>query len=155
MMVKFDRAAVINLFQSLHPPVNIELRVVGNLTNGFPFAGTDIIKVISGGRGPQNTSPIPIDIPKAFSLSPAFPNPFHKETIIKYGLPKACNVTLKIYDAAGRVVRRLLNAYENPGFKTLVWNGEDDIGNNLGSGVYFVQLQTDGFVKTERVILIK
>ncbi|MEO0129918.1 MAG: FlgD immunoglobulin-like domain containing protein, partial [candidate division WOR-3 bacterium] len=154
-MVKFSREAVISLLSIVEPPFDAELQVVGNLLDGTPFASTDIVHVIAGPGGPQITSTSPAGIPKVFSFSPAIPNPFRKVTSLKFGLPKDCNVTLQIYDVTGRLVRQLLDSHQSAGFVSVCWDGKDDTNANLGSGVYFVRIQADEFIATQRVILIK
>jgi hypothetical protein len=89
-------------------------------------------------------------IPKEFTLSQNFPNPFNPETKIKFGLPKSGSVKLNIYDASGRVVSELINQNMNPGTFEVTWNA-----SNYSSGVYFYKIESEGFTETKKMILIK
>jgi photosystem II stability/assembly factor-like uncharacterized protein len=89
-------------------------------------------------------------IPKEYSLSQNFPNPFNPETKIKFGVPKPGSVKLNIYDASGRVVSELINQNMNPGTFEVTWNA-----SNYSSGVYFYKIESEGFTETKKMILIK
>ncbi len=89
-------------------------------------------------------------VPKDFYINQNYPNPFNPETKIKFGLPKSGNVKLSVYDASGRVVEELVNQQLNSGTFEVTWNG-----SNLSSGAYFYKLETEGFVETKKMILVK
>ena len=89
-------------------------------------------------------------IPDKFELNQNYPNPFNPETKIKFGLPKEGNVKLTVYDVSGRKVDELVNQKLNAGTFEVTWNG-----SNFSSGVYFYKLETDGFVETKKMILVK
>ena len=89
-------------------------------------------------------------IPDEYSLNNAYPNPFNPVTTISYGLPEESFVRLAVYDVMGREVDRLYNDIKPAGYHALVWNA----GNNA-SGMYFVQLISEDFVKTQKIILVK
>jgi photosystem II stability/assembly factor-like uncharacterized protein len=93
-------------------------------------------------------------IPKDFSLSQNYPNPFNPETKIKFGLPKGSNVSLIIFDAAGRQIEEPVNSRLNPGTYEVTWPATGS-GSNYSSGVYFYKLVTDGFAETKKMILVK
>jgi len=65
------------------------------------------------------------------------------------------DISLKIYDVTGRMVRDFSRLTVNGERSTIVWDGTDDYGRKLSSGVYFVQLEAEGFKKTEKVILLR
>jgi len=95
-------------------------------------------------------------IPAAYELSQNFPNPFNPATAMRLGLPAAGNVTLKIYDTLGREIRTLLrNAAKSPGFHIAVWDGKDESGVAVASGVYFYRLTVDGFSQIRKMILVQ
>lgn len=98
-----------------------------------------------GTEGIQNNN-----IPTAFSLSPAYPNPFNAYTTIRYSLSKATSVSIEVFDIAGRKVETLPSGFQLAGEHSIVWNAEDK-----PSGVYFYRLKADGFSKTEKCILLK
>jgi len=70
----------------------------------------------------------------------------------RYRIP---DISLKIYDVSGRIVRDLLRLTVNGERSTIFWDGTDDYGRKLPSGVYFVRLETDEFKKTEKAILLR
>ncbi len=85
-----------------------------------------------------------------FKLNNNYPNPFNPVTSIKYNIPKDANVSLKIYDALGQLITTLVNEYQKTGEYEVIFNGE-----NYPSGVYFYKLESDDFVSTKKMALIK
>ncbi len=80
------------------------------------------------------------------------PNPFYAETSFRFVLPRAETVALSITDAAGREVS-FLRVDARAGLNTVSWNGRSDTGKWLGSGVYFVRLQTEAGSVSRKVVL--
>ena len=93
---------------------------------------------------------IQIGTPSEFELSQNFPNPFNPSTSINFGIPNDGFVSLKVYDNSGKEVATLVNESRPAGFYTVNFNAL-----NLSSGVYFCSLQTNGFVKTMKMALMK
>jgi len=96
--------------------------------------------------------------PAALVLAPNVPNPFNPVTEISYAVPgsaKPSRVTLKIYNCLGQRVRTLVDRREVPGFHSVTWDGKDDDGIAVASGVYFCRLLCDGESRTRRMILLK
>ena len=81
------------------------------------------------------------ELPDVFELRPNYPNPFNIETNIEYALPEDSQVRILIYNVRGQVVRHLVDAFESAGIRTARWNGRNDLGHQVGSGMYFVGLQ--------------
>jgi len=79
-------------------------------------------------------------VPENFSLSQNFPNPFNPETTIHFGLPQGEHVQLVILDLMGREVRKLVNSDFKAGYHSVGWNGKDNIGKQVPSGVYIYQI---------------
>jgi hypothetical protein len=88
-------------------------------------------------------------------LYPASPNPFNPRTTIGYSLVRDGAVTLDVYDLNGRRVRTLADGFQTAGDHRATWDGLDDGGRQLASGVYLVRLRGDGFLELQRVALIK
>ena len=88
----------------------------------------------------------------SFDLFQNYPNPFNPSTIISYQLPKAGNVTLKVFDVLGREVTTLVDEYRNAGSYDVEFRIEN---LELSSGVYFYQLKAGDFVQTKKMILIR
>jgi len=102
--------------------------------------------------GPQG-GPILDEIP--FCLYQPFPNPFTNEATIRYSLPYATHVSLKIYDVSGRLVSKLVDGEIAPGIHELRWTGKDDVNRRCASGVYFVRFTTDQYKASKKMVLIK
>jgi hypothetical protein len=112
-----------------------------------------VLKVRQGTTGISDQSTQ--DLPKTFTLFPNYPNPFNPDTYIEYALPSNCQVTLVIYNILGQKVRTLINSYQDAGFKSVRWNGEDDSGDQVSAGVYFYSIKADNFSQTKKMLLLK
>jgi len=93
--------------------------------------------------------------PKDFELYQSYPNPFNNETIIKYDLLKSCRVTLTIYNILGQKVKTLVKERQVAGSKTVSWDGKDEKGRDLATGIYFYQLKAGEVTQTKRMVLLK
>ena len=94
-------------------------------------------------------------IPSKFTLKQNYPNPFNPNTTIAYSLPKQSYVDLKIYNIKGQLVRTLCNDEQEAGEYSINWDGSDEQGRVVSSGVYFYSLQTDDFVQTRKMLLLR
>ena len=94
-------------------------------------------------------------LPDEFALYSNYPNPFNPNTTIRYDLSRQCKVRLIVCDLLGKKVRTLVNETQTSGCKLVTWNGRDDTGNPIASGVYLYQITTDDFIQTKRMILLK
>lgn len=103
------------------------------------------------------TSVVEIDsrIPKEFLLEQNYPNPFNPSTTIRYSLPEGRDVYVAIYDVAGRKITELVNNYQTAGSYEVTWNGKDDAGNSVASGVYFSTLKAGSVVQTRKMMLMR
>lgn len=110
---------------------------------------------------PITLSPItigenPDQLPAATLLKQNFPNPFNPETQIPFSISKpAENVTLGIYNLRGQLLKTLMSSSAQPGNYLLVWDGKDDSGNDVTSGIYFSRLSIDGVSQSKKMILMK
>jgi len=93
--------------------------------------------------------------PRDFELYQNFPNPFNNQTIIKFNLRRPAEVTLTIYNILGQKVKTLMKGRLNAGAQTVSWDGKDDKGNDLSSGIYFYQLRAGKASQTKRLLLLK
>ena len=93
---------------------------------------------------------VEISLPLEYQLVQNYPNPFNPSTTIKYSVPSAGTVQLKVYDVLGNEVTNLLNEYKQAGSYNIEWDA-----SSLQSGVYFYQLRTNEFVETKKMILMK
>ncbi len=94
-------------------------------------------------------------IPTDYVLNQNYPNPFNPSTVIGFSIPKADNVKLTIYNLLGEKVITLVNSEMNAGNYKVTWNGKNDFGVTVPSGVYFYKLETSGFNQSKKMILIK
>jgi len=101
--------------------------------------------ILMTGTGNQNTQ-----IPVKYELSQNYPNPFNPVTNIKFAIPEAANVSLKIYDMLGRLVEVYMDGFLSAGY----YNAEID-GTKLTSGVYFYTLSAGNFKETKKMLLVK
>lgn len=144
-----------------------------NLLNSFT-AGTEIVirfRLFSGattvrwGWSIDNLSIQPTanavaaeesKLPTAFELSQNYPNPFNPSTKIKYALPKNADVKIVIYNAFGQRVRTLVDqAKHHAGYHEIIWNGTNDAGQAVATGMYFYKLITPDFVHTMKMMFVK
>ena len=95
-------------------------------------------------------------VPTQAALYQSTPNPFNPTTTIRYDVPAGgANVDLAIYDVAGRLVKRLAAGFQQPGTKTAVWDGRNDSGQQVATGVYFYRLRAGAFVSARKMVLLK
>jgi len=95
------------------------------------------------------------NIPDEYALFHNYPNPFNPSTMIEYALPQESKVYLVIYDILGRHVKTLVNQTQEAGFKSIRWNGKNDMGQQVSAGVYFFRIQAGHYMKTRKMILLK
>jgi hypothetical protein len=84
------------------------------------------------------------NIPADYSLAQNYPNPFNPSTSIEFSVPVNSDVTIKIYNLLGEVVTTLVNEEINTGNHSVVWNGNDNVGNQVASGIYFYEMKANG-----------
>lgn len=94
-------------------------------------------------------------LPEDFSICQNYPNPFNPHTVIEYALPEQSHVSIVVYNILGQKVRVLRDEMERAGFKKVVWDGKDDKGFDVASGVYFYRIQATDFVKCKKMLLLK
>ncbi|MEJ2634039.1 MAG: T9SS type A sorting domain-containing protein [Calditrichia bacterium] len=124
----------------------------GNFDNvkiyNYPFANLPLENITAIGDKKSN-------VVLTYDLSQNFPNPFNPVTEIRYSVPKTEKVKIIIYDLLGRHVKTLVNATVTAGKHVTLWNGTNEIGNAVASGVYFYKLQTKNFTRVKKMMLMK
>ena len=151
MTVKFDHQAIAT---ALEPASDGEVRVLtltGGTFDGMPIEGQDCVVIIKKGPASKPSA----ETPTAFSLHNNYPNPFNPVTQISYDLPNDSWVKLSIYNVRGQKVTTLVDRFEASGYKAILWDGTDDNGNKLASGVYFYRIQADEFTATKSMVLMR
>jgi len=94
-------------------------------------------------------------LPTVYALTQNYPNPFNPTTTIDYSIPKSGNVELVIFNMTGQKVRTLVSGKQDAAFYKIVWDGRNDLGENVASGMYFYRLVSGSFSKIEKMTLIK
>ncbi len=95
------------------------------------------------------------ELPSAYGLHQNYPNVFNLQTQIAFQLPQADHVCLKIYNIKGELVRTLVNEYKEAGYQTVIWDGRNQNGEEVASGVYFYRMVTVDFTATKKMIMLK
>jgi hypothetical protein len=98
----------------------------------------------------QNEVSVDLPLAASFSLSDAYPNPFNPTTTMTLTMPVSGDMQVEVYNLLGQVVATLTNGYKDAGTYNLTWDATD-----VSSGMYFVQVQTNGFTATQKLMLIK
>ena len=94
-------------------------------------------------------------IPTEFALHENYPNPFNPSTQIRFDLPEMANVNLVIYNMLGQKIKSFNMQSAPAGYHAVTWNATNALGAQVSAGVYLYQLQTEGFIKTKKMILLK
>jgi photosystem II stability/assembly factor-like uncharacterized protein len=106
-------------------------------------------------EGLTGLEPLNAGAPKEFKLFDNFPNPFNPETVIKYQLPQSSPVRLEVYNNLGQKVRTLINQRQEAGYYRAVWDGRNDLGAAVASGVYIYRFRAGDFLQVKKMILLR
>jgi hypothetical protein len=123
----------------------------------YKITALDHVGNESGAASPESVTGLdgPV-IPARFALYQNAPNPFNPETLIRYDVPAGGGpVSLRIYDVGGRLVRVLIDGTQAPGAKRILWNGRNDRGEAVATGVYFYRLNAPEFEQTRKMLLLR
>jgi hypothetical protein len=113
----------------------------------------DVLKYFGVTGDPGAVTPVLPGI--AFATS-NYPNPFNPSTTIKYSMPKAGHLSLNVYNVRGQLVKTLIDGNRPAGAdQTIVWDGTNNQGSAVSSGVYFYEARTNGEVKVQKMALVK
>ena len=124
---------------------NIVYKKVGyNGTALFDLEKTTISGITSTANAPGN-----------FQLFQNFPNPFNQATIIRFNATKIRKIDWQIFDINGRLIRKYSQIRSHPGLNEVTWNGLNEQGKAVGSGVYFYRISGSRFTQTKKMLLIR
>lgn len=119
----------------------------------------DTISVYVSGEASLVGIELPEGVPATYEVSPNYPNPFNPSTLIQYQLPSSSTVELNVYNMLGQRVRTLVNDRKNAGYHQVVWDGRNELGQQVASGIYIYRFVAsngaDKFQKTRKMILLK
>jgi len=110
----------------------------------------DFTNIVSGQHAKGSTQ-----ITQSFKLLQNYPNPFNPSTIIEYQIPEAGKVEIEIYDITGRLVRMMENVNHSAGKYQMVWDGLNENGIKVASGLYLYSVKYQNTIHTKKMILIK
>ena len=94
-------------------------------------------------------------VPATFKLAQNYPNPFNPSTTINFQLPRNEIVELKVYNRLGKEIRTLANSSYAEGNHSIVWDGKNNLGNSVASGVYIYRIKTGKYTKSLKMNLIR
>ncbi len=147
-MASFDIEAT-----TMNRPSHRLMWVYNEWVNGVPHvrSTTPVFDKVTVSVTAANASPVPTK----YALLQNYPNPFNPSTQIAYALPTSGNVSLTIYNILGQSVNTLVNGYREAGAYQETWDGTDNHGSTVASGIYFYRIQADNFVATKKMTLLK
>ncbi|MCB9068988.1 MAG: T9SS type A sorting domain-containing protein [Calditrichae bacterium] len=131
-----------------------------NVPNGdwyYQISATDF----NGNEGDYTVASIVVGIgddnnlPNEFSLEQNYPNPFNPSTSIEFALPQTVDVSLKIYNIRGQLVKTLVDGSKSAGRYSLTWDGTDNFGSRVASGTYIYSIKAGEFVNNKKMVLLK
>jgi hypothetical protein len=128
--------------------IRVAIQCVSN--DAFIFM-VDNVEIDAPGGTPNNPEVTPV----ISQLIGNYPNPFNPETSIAFSTKENGPVSIDIYNVRGQKVRSLLNENKEAGNHTVVWNGKDDNGKNVASGVFFYRMKSGKYSSTKKMILMK
>ncbi len=95
------------------------------------------------------------ELPVAYGLNQNYPNPFNMQARISYQIPEPGMVSIKIYNIRGQAVYTLVNEYKPAGYHSEIWDGRNNAGQEIASGIYTYRMESNGFSATRKMLLIK
>lgn len=144
--VSGDGGLVEFTFNTTHTPLASDFQILDGVMVDLA-GGIDAITNIEIGA----LKPMPTD----YALEQNVPNPFNPSTTIQYRLPEAGEVQLVIYNLLGQEVRTLVQESMDAGFHSVVWDGMDEFGKQVASGIYIYRLSVADFTQVQRMMLLK
>jgi DNA/RNA endonuclease YhcR with UshA esterase domain len=139
---------------------DVDFYTAGSNTYGWGVKDNGNIVMYYGTITGVGETPLP-EVPVAFALDQNYPNPFNPTTTLRYGLPRSSHVTLKIYNMLGQEVATLRDELQDVGFHEVVWNGRNNFGSQVASGVYFYRIEakpadgSDAFTSIKKMLMLK
>ncbi len=154
-----DSMVMLDMFDGLGLRERMDLVSSASVTN---LSTTSLLIVVYGAY------PVPTDVkpqkevPQGFTLSQNYPNPFNPETRIEFSNEKESMVSIAVYNVLGKEITRLINSEMSPGFHSVVWNGQNQEGVTVPSGIYYLRMiatqsnsQSTPFVASQKMLFMK
>lgn len=122
----------------------------------FSIAGGKVsARLATWSKTATDVDDVESSVPATFLLDQNYPNPFNPTTVIKYEVPRSSHVAIDVFDVLGRQIRHLVDEDEHYGLHSVTWDGRDEFGSAVASGVYFYRLKTADRVETKKMLLLK
>ncbi len=115
----------------------------------------EMILTLNPGTGVSGVNGEKTTVPLTYELKDAYPNPFNPSTTIEYGLPVSNTVKIVVYNSMGQKVKTLVNSYQTLGTYKVTWDGTNDFGETVPSGVYFCKMTSSHFSAVKKLMLMK
>ena len=129
--------------------------LIRDVSPGDDAAPDHLLKILDA-LGLKISTPVDRTSPRTYSLAQNYPNPFNPTTTIEYSIVRRGPVSLRVYNVAGQLVRTLVDEVQSPEQVAPVrWDGRNDAGYPVSSGVYFYRLTTPGFTQTRKMVILK
>ncbi|MXW81799.1 MAG: T9SS type A sorting domain-containing protein [Gemmatimonadetes bacterium] len=152
-----DQSSLSRMWGGIHPPADdIPARVIGTRIGADAFALAEAYfssPTNYAGQGAARRSAA--ELPMEFALEQNYPNPFNSGTAIAFDLPYGEMVDLTVYTISGQKVATLVHGTRAAGYHQVFWNGRDEDGAELASGVYLYHLQVGNQLKTRKMLLLR
>lgn len=142
----------ISAFTSEAPSHELTL-VYNDFSSGKPVV-MSVNPMLEGGVISLKSNPA-LAIPETFSLAQNYPNPFNPSTEMAYDLPTPGHVKFEIYNILGQNVKTLVDEYQDAGTYKVTWDGDDNTGSSVASGVYFYRVSAGEFKDIKKMVLMK
>jgi hypothetical protein len=150
LTLKFNAAEIIATLDPVSNGDVVQLIITGDYPDGDPFFGGDCVII----RGDLDNSIAKADDLET-SIGWANPNPFNPITAIAYSLATQSYVRLEVFNILGQSVRILVNEEKSPGRYEAIWDGTDEMGSPVSSGIYLYRFQVGDYLQTRKMLLIK
>jgi hypothetical protein len=137
--------AIVEYVRAYHPDDENEEYVNGQVDYSFTILPKSTVDI------DEDASVAPVKL----SLNQNYPNPFNQATRIEFNIVKSGYVNLNIYNLLGKKTRTLVSEHLSSGFKSVFWDGKDNSGNFVASGIYFYRLKAGDFSETKKLLLLK
>ncbi|MBT3228216.1 MAG: T9SS type A sorting domain-containing protein [Candidatus Marinimicrobia bacterium] len=122
--------------------------------NAYNMVGT-LIDNVTLSKGVADIVDAETTGPSELNLNQNYPNPFNPSTTIRYSLPQSADVQLSIVGVSGQLVMMLKNVQQSAGVHDISWNGTDDSGNPVSTGIYFCRLEASGLSQTIKMVYLR
>ena len=123
----------------------------GDFTEGVILSGRQDYSVVKLGKREGNN-----DVPVNQSIiHSSYPNPFNPKTTILFDLPRSEIVDISIFNIKGQLVKTLVSSFKEQGSHSVVWNGNDDSGKTVGSGIFFYKIKTANEIAVSKLLMLK